>query len=827
MAAADRVAVTLPPDGTSARLARNLVTTTLRDWGAEAILDEATLLVSELVTNAVVHAGTSLDLAVTLDGDGVEIAVTDRHPGRSLPLVPAELDTEREGGRGVAMVAALAPAWGVDYTDRSKRVWFRLPLHAPAPAAARTGAEEPARDVAAHRLPAVATVRLAADGSVLDLDVHAEAMLGRPRKDVVGRSWLSLCAPEDAGVLVTAASAGRWQGSYHLVRGDGAHHPVQARHVRLSAAGGQPGGEPETVCVLVDQRLRALLGEAGPAQARPADDGPFAGSPDQLVRLDLDRLLDHTVAWARETFGADVAYALLVTDDDEDELEVRAAAGPWPGPDRIRPPDDPAVPQLLDDLDDRPEGSWLGATGTRSALSVPLLTAGRLVGTLLVGAERRSAFTVEDGSRLQRAADSVALAVQSARIAEIDRRRHGWLSFLAEASELLAGTLEPDMALALVAQLVTPRLGPWCAVYLNDDGDRPVSAIVWHSDEDRIEDLRLLLASLPTPVPTGRGVRRWSLGEGPWPPGTADLAERGADLVALVARGRILGSLLVGHHPDTRTGPRPQVHLLADLAPRAALALDNARLYAERTATSATLQRSLLPPELPDLPGVEVGVVYEATGAGNAVGGDFYDIFHTAGPEGAFAFAVGDVCGKGAAAAAVTGLARTALRVLGRRGDDIASVLVHLNAAILAEGERARFLTALYGEGMTRPDGSLRVTFASAGHPLPVVLRRDGTAEATGVTSDLLGVFAAPEVRTSTVDLAPGESLVCFTDGVTERRSGPEMLGEEGVLAVVRDHAQLSASALARRLGSAVHDFAATPARDDVAILVLRARPPA
>jgi len=315
-------------------------------------------------------------------------------------------------------------------------------------------------------------------------------------------------------------------------------------------------------------------------------------------------------------------------------------------------------------------------------------------------------------------------------------------------------------------------------------------------------------------------------------PSVQDLADAGGHVVALIARGRALGTLTVGQRGvrDLDGTPRQQLHLLADLAPRAALALDNARLYAERTATSQALQRSLLPPELPVLAGVEVGVVYEATGAANEVGGDFYDVFRTtpaSDERERFAFAVGDVCGKGPEAAAVTGLARHALRLLSRRGDGIEEVLDHLNEAILAEGSRARFVTAVYGEGECAADGSLELRFASAGHPAPVVLRRDGTATTVDASGDLLGVFETAETRVTSLRLAPGESLVCFTDGATERRNGERMLGEEGVRRAVRGGQDLSAAALARRLGGIVSDYAPTPTRDDLAIVVLRPPRPA
>jgi serine phosphatase RsbU (regulator of sigma subunit) len=307
------------------------------------------------------------------------------------------------------------------------------------------------------------------------------------------------------------------------------------------------------------------------------------------------------------------------------------------------------------------------------------------------------------------------------------------------------------------------------------------------------------------------------------PVGLLDLVAAGAHAVPLVARGRVIGALALGALPSG-AGPH-QLSLLADLAPRVALAIDNARLYAERTATSRALQRSLLPPELPRLPGVDIGVAYDAAGSGNDVGGDFYDVFRLSHEpdDGRFAFAVGDVCGKGPEAAAVTGLARHALRLLARRGDDIATVLRHLHAAILDEGSRARFVTVVYGEGHRRPDGSLQLRFASAGHPAPVVLRADARAAAVGEPGDLLGVFEAIDVSVTELLLAPGDAVVLFTDGVTERRGDHGMLGESGVLDALDGCVGLTAPEVARRLRQVVMHFSAAPPRDDLAILVLRA----
>src|SRR5690606_6860127 len=194
-----------------------------------------------------------------------------------------------------------------------------------------------------------------------------------------------------------------------------------------------------------------------------------------------------------------------------------------------------------------------------------------------------------------------------------------------------------------------------------------------------------LFRSAPTRITTGIGAT------------LATAAAVGGETVVLplVARNRVIGMLTLGKSTDERFR-QEIIELAEDLSRRAALALDNARLYSERTAISQSLQRSLLPPELPPVPGVEVEVIYRAAGEGNEVGGDFYDLFEIR--DGVYGFAIGDVCGTGPEAAAVTGLARHALRLLAREGLSGPAVLERLNSAILDEGARSRFLTLLYGE---------------------------------------------------------------------------------------------------------------------------------
>jgi phosphoserine phosphatase RsbU/P len=384
---------------------------------------------------------------------------------------------------------------------------------------------------------------------------------------------------------------------------------------------------------------------------------------------------------------------------------------------------------------------------------------------------------------------------------------HGphWLGFLADASDLLAGTLDPDMVPAIIAQIVVPRLSGWCAVYTSGTLAGPMRlAYLWHADEARIDGLREELAQVSiasTQVAT-----------------TVQLADSQVLAVPLTARGRGLGMMCLGRSDRF---PDDVVRLAADIARRAALAMDNARLYAEQAAANRALQRSLLPPNEPEVPGLDYGVVYEPAGEVNEVGGDFYDLFAA---EDSWRFAIGDVCGTGPEAAAVTGLARHTLRLLAREGYGVAAVLGRLNQAILEEGERARFLTLIHGD-ITPVETGLEIRLVSAGHPEALRLKPSGVVEAVTTPQSLLGVFPEVLFEADTLHLDHGDVLLAVTDGVTERRSGGRLLDDEGGLArMLAECVGLSARAVAERIRRGAEDFAPEPSADDLAILVLRAR---
>ncbi|GAA1274467.1 MULTISPECIES: SpoIIE family protein phosphatase [Streptomyces] len=863
-----RAAATFDPVGRSVATARAFVRDTLQGWGFPDIIDDAVVLTSELVTNAVVHAGTSAEVLCLRTDDGVRVEVADRYPEREIPLQQSAINMgnpDREGGRGLQLCAALAARWGVDYTPTHKLVWFQLALPQRSVGTRTAGPALPIDllPLADSRVR-VAVIQIDRTGAVAAWSEDAEHLFGYVAEQVIGKPLTDFAAwPHTPGTSTGIADAlqfSRWEGSYGIRGADGRVTPVYASHLRVRDA----DGDPSTVCLLVRDHERAVLqtplrgqttSESGTLSEGNASDPfeVFIGSP---APDDLDGLLQRTVERARDMLDGDSAFLLLAT-DDETELEVRASTGLPSARQRFaRVPVEVGpgrygsarMPAVHEDLTVVPGAvPLLNGTGMRSVVTVPLKVEGRLTGSLGVAAEAPDRYSNEEALRLQFAADRIALAVESARLGELEKLRRGSLSFLVEASDLLAGTLDRDQTLALMAQMTVPTLATWCAVYtIADQSSEPYLSYVLHEDEERIDGVKALLSKIapPDPVPTP-GARVWaapaeaahqaalrtskrSLGLGAPASvssgigttlATASAVGGETVVLPLVARNRVIGMLTLGK-PSDEHFRQEILELAEDLSRRAALALDNARLYSERMAISQSLQRSLLPPELPHIPGVEVEVIYRAAGEGNEVGGDFYDLFPIR--DGAYGFAIGDVCGTGPEAAAVTGLARHALRLLAREGFGGPAVLERLNAAILDEGARSRFLTLLYGELWPQEDGSAVLKMVCAGHPLPLRLRQDGTVEPYAEPQPLLGVMEDLELYEQTMTLDPGDVLLCVTDGITERREGTRMLGDDGLADVLTTCTGLTAGAVAARIMRAVERFASDAPSDDMAILTMR-----
>ena len=301
------------------------------------------------------------------------------------------------------------------------------------------------------------------------------------------------------------------------------------------------------------------------------------------------------------------------------------------------------------------------------------------------------------------------------------------------------------------------------------------------------------------------------------------LAPARLGLLPLVSRGRTVGIVVLGWNDAARLpDPGRRAHL-TELARRLAIGVDNAQLYGERAHIASTLQAGLLPSALPAIPRLQTAAHYLPAGTAAEVGGDFYDLF-AVGPE-RWALAVGDVCGKGAEAAAVTAMARYTLRaasLAGAAGPSESFAL--LNEAMVGEQVGERFLTAVMGEVQVSEDRA-RLRLACAGHPSPILVRAGGRAEAVEISGGLLGISREFAWEEQTLELAPGDGLVLFTDGVTEADrqrplSSAELARELG--AALDGRAPDSAEALAGALRALANDRADGPLRDDVAIVALR-----
>ena len=869
-----RAAASFEPVGRSVATARSFVRDTLQGWGFADIVDDAVVLTSELVTNAVVHAGTSADVLCLRSDEGVRIEVGDRYPEREIPLQGQAINMgnpDREGGRGLQLCAALAGRWGVEYTPTHKQVWFQLDLPERAVGTRAAGPALPADllPLADGRVR-VAVVQIDRTGAITSWNEDAEELFGYSAEQVVGKPLTDLAAwPHTPGTSTGIAEAlqlSRWEGSYGIRAANGRVTSVYASHLRVR----DTGGEPSTVCLLVRDHERAVLQTPlrGPASdTNTSSDGQnadpfevFIGSP---APDDLDGLLQRTVERARDMLDGDSAFLLLAT-DDETELEVRASTGLPSARQRFaRVPVEAGpgrygsarMPAVHDDLTAVPGAvPLLRGTGMRSVVTVPLKVEGRLTGSLGVAAEGARQILERRGPP-----------------PPVRRRPHRVGGRVGPPRR--AGASAPRLPELPRRGLRPPRRHPGPRPDAGPDGpdDRPDPGHLVR----RLHDRRPGLGALPVVRPArGRGTHRrhqvvalegrpartrspppapasgrppakrptrrpcaapcaasaspaartYQVASGIGPTLATASAVGGETVVLpLVARNRVIGMLTLGKPTDEHF--RQEILELAeDLSRRAALALDNARLYSERTAISQSLQRSLLPPELPAIDGVEVEVIYRAAGEGNEVGGDFYDVFPIR--DGAYGFAIGDVCGTGPNAAAVTGLARHALRLLAREGLSGPAVLERLNSAILDEGARSRFLTLLYGEMWPQEDGSARLKVVCAGHPLPLRLRQDGTVEPAAEPQPLLGVMEDLELYEQTVTLDPGDVLLCVTDGVTERREGTRMLGDDGLADVLTTCTGLTAGAVAARIMRAVERFASDAPSDDMAILAMRVLAP-
>ncbi len=413
-----------------------------------------------------------------------------------------------------------------------------------------------------------------------------------------------------------------------------------------------------------------------------------------------------------------------------------------------------------------------------------------------------------------------------------DRRR---LELLIAATARLDMSLDPQQTLHRIASTAIPELAELCVIDLIDEEGNittTVAAAVDPAVATRVERMRReqrpeTLAGHPVAralsdrasqvitdlaaVPALDGAF-----ESDGTPSGEDPPAHSATVVPMVARGRLLGVMSYVHTGRPQPG---QLRVLEDLTGRAALAYDNARLYAERARVAHTLRRSLMPAALPAVPGLDLESFFRPMGAGSEVGGDFYDVF--ADGEGCW-LVVGDVCGKGAEAAVLTAFLRhtTVAYALDGSGGP-ANVLARVNRAMLDQDFEGRFATAILAR-LAFVDAGVSLTIAAAGHPPALLTRAGGSSEELGAGGTLLGIFPDAAIRESSTVLGVGDSVALYTDGLAEAHAPARVLSPGDMLAALAGAPPESAQEAIQALLGLV-DLGRGP-RDDIAILAVRVR---
>ncbi|PTA47285.1 PP2C family protein-serine/threonine phosphatase [Micromonospora sp. RP3T] len=407
--------------------------------------------------------------------------------------------------------------------------------------------------------------------------------------------------------------------------------------------------------------------------------------------------------------------------------------------------------------------------------------------------------------------------------------------FLAVVGEKLGNPLHPDRAAAAVARLAVPTTADVAVLVLAPRSGRARwwRAVRAEDEVPAVDSGVLPAAALPSAIETGlAGTEPHALdwlveqaAEAGWLPGL-DVTGATARVVPLPGRDDPVGVLLVARRAG-RWYDEADLDLVRAFAARAGAALTTAMLYRDQAEVADTLQASLVPVEPAPASGVQWGTAYRPAQAGLRIGGDFYGSHRL--PDGGSVFFLGDVSGKGVEAAVFTGQLRQCLHALHRVETQPGRLLKLLNDALLettqAHGQ-GRFATMVLGVARPHRDGGLTLTLAGGGHLPPLVLRASGEVEVVPLSGMLIGVVPDPRIGEATVHLAPDETCLLYSDGVTEARGGwrgDEQFGADRLLTAVTGCHRMPAPALAERVEQVTGDWLAHGDHDDIAVLALRA----
>ena len=715
----------------------------------------------------------------------------------------AAASDERETGAHVARIAAMASeADGALLWLLSSEgvvldgLYARTPDLAAATAAAETIMLDP-QSTAVHELP---------EGSLVVL------RLGQPPIGVLQLLYRTGGAPEQLAPVASFA--------------------VRAAHALRAA------GRARELAVELE-RSRALLAVVGEAIASLSLAHTLETAVEHVATLlDSDR-----VAVYLEEEGALTAAAARGLEQPHEQVAravLELALGPRRGHGIVELADAAQLAQLGSASDEA------AAAEITSVLALPLLVQEGLIGLLAVYPRRPVRLTPNESALLVALAAQLAVAVQNARLHEratslgdeleaalsAERESAKRLRALYEISGTFAQSLSLQTTLDVLARSIVTLLGVDAAVIRMPD-ERGVDFVARAVEVNDVRVDAAARALLSRPQPLTRAERQELLERrapllldarsAPTLEGAnallAPFLEKGstAAIVPIESAGELLATLtIVSLHPE-----RPVAGEIADTAlsitGQAALAIDNARLYGQQKEFADTMQRSLLPREVPDLAGLEIGDVYESA-ARVDVGGDVYDYLVLA--DGRLAVVLGDVTGHGVEATADMAMAKFVFRSLARVHTDPGVFLAAANEVVASEVAAGKFITMV--ELVLDTDAGT-VTCASAGHPAPRLVLPDGSVVPIDARGLALGIDPAQVYEPVTLDFPVGASVVLYTDGVVEARRGGEQFGPERLDALLSEQRGLPSRQLATTALAACRDWTeAGELADDFALVVIK-----
>ena len=631
-------------------------------------------------------------------------------------------------------------------------------------------------------------------------------------------------------------AGGQWVGELDVVREDGT-----TVRTEVSCAGVRRAG---TVVGLV-----CVLTELGGSRSRIHTARRLAERLTRLARVaaelavaeTLEAVTDIVISEAADAVGATVASLSLLAGPDT--LVLGGIRGGRPGvserwtryPVNDRTPAGDVVrtgERLVligqQSIAERYPDLERAAGGERSMIALPLRLTGSTVGVVTWSFPGRRRIDVAEMEFYGLVADTCAQAIERIRAQDESARQAGRVQFLADATSTLSESLDYQRTLAEVARMAVPTFADWCAIDLLEDG-RLHRLAVEHVDPDKIA-LALDLERRYPASPDGGGA--WAVVRTGQPmlipevtdemvaPAAVDdehrelllrLRLRSVMIVPLVARGVVLGIMSWVMAESDRRYHDGDLPFATDLGRRAAIAIDNSRLHTETLEAAVRLQRAVLPDLPAQVPGWEVASHYSPAGR-TEVGGDFFDVVPL--HDGRLVLFVGDVMGRGVRAAAAMAQMGAATRAFISVDPEPGEVLLKLDG-LFATYDVSRLVTMVYV--LAEADG--RVVLSNAGHPPPVVLRADGrTEQLEAPVGAPLGIEAEGRGRLE-FELAVGDLLLAFTDGLIERRGEGIDVGQRRLLDALP---ALSGPALDERLVAMVDGVRDHSRSDDVAALAVR-----